>query len=507
MSIRSLNVAPIVVPSKRSQFESYVQKYLEKEKEMGVIPEGYGSHSFGTGVILTMNSSSRVYDSGIFKSSRQLFIPAINVVDPFLFMLNLYSLPQHFDFINKVLDNCHSVMSVSSPFFSLPTDCLTRPIASFYVAIIPRLDPMDTAVGIVQLIHEWDLSILSAVPSLNTELTLLVTATVNSTTGPTSTTYTFTIQNGPVVQYEAGATTPSRSYIRKYRQHFDVLPQDQYCAGCDVYSFTFYPTQSGYDEYFSDTPIILSVAASAVTLLLGFFFFMYDRSVVMERRRQAALLDSKRMFVRFISHEIRTPLNTSILGLDILGSEIALALEREKSENSLFVTRTKEWLGLVEEISGSSSTAVVVLNDLIDYDKIESTTYSIEKKLIPAESFLLKALHTVLPDQNGSKTKYTIQSGPTLISASDDCSSLDDCRRADVICIVDGDRDLHLDHSTGENYSDIGKSSGDVISKLTGNHCILGDSFKVGQVIRNVISNALKFSNDKPIKTKGIENL
>jgi len=74
------------------------------------------------------------------------------------------------------------------------------------------------------------------------------------------------------------------------------------------------------------------------------------------------------MFVRYVSHEIRTPLNIVYLGLQLLKKELQ---ENEKCIDSSSVAT-------VTEISESCDTAITILNDLLDYDKLDEGTMKLE---------------------------------------------------------------------------------------------------------------------------------
>ena len=94
--------------------------------------------------------------------------------------------------------------------------------------------------------------------------------------------------------------------------------------------------------------------------------------------RDAVLL-AKKVYVRYISHEIRTPLNAAYLGLKILEKEISKA----KGPNYL------ERLITVRDVVNACDVAVVILNDLLNYDKLEDDSLTIEPKKVEALPFLI----------------------------------------------------------------------------------------------------------------------
>ncbi len=177
------------------------------------------------------------------------------------------------------------------------------------------------------------------------------------------------------------------------------------------------------------------------------------------------LLDSKRTFVRFISHEIRsyhfsflfiyrrTPLNTTSLSLRLLQENLEnLKTFEADSPNGAAGLLITECLDLIDELDENSTVAVTTLNDLINYDKIETKTFSIEKKITNLWSIVEKTV------------------GPLTLQAREKGIKL-------------------LMKSQLSNPSEFSPATLD-LSCLR----VIGDSVKLGQVIRNLVSNALKFT-------------
>ena len=78
-------------------------------------------------------------------------------------------------------------------------------------------------------------------------------------------------------------------------------------------------------------------------------------------------LEIKKTFVRYISHELRTPLSIIMTGLSLLEEQL-------QSEGGL-----REALSTIEELKQPCRTGVGILDDLLDYEKLESGIAYIEK--------------------------------------------------------------------------------------------------------------------------------
>ena len=94
-----------------------------------------------------------------------------------------------------------------------------------------------------------------------------------------------------------------------------------------------------------------------------------------ESEASAVVLETKRMFVRFISHEVRTPLNAVHLGLEArtfleMFRRSPLHINADHLWRLLDATWLS-WLELSAEMMSNSSAAEDVLDDLLNYDKIE----------------------------------------------------------------------------------------------------------------------------------------
>ena len=213
---------------------------------------------------------------------------------------------------------------------------------------------------------------------------------------------------------------------------------------------------------------------------------------------------------RYISHEVRTPLNTIQLALDIITSEMSAAIAKlssqlrkrtdtlqnnetadqnqrsssKKKEENLLTTTTKtntttpsppptttttteeglvlqmqEWLQWLSEVEESSQSAVFVFNDLLNYDKITNGVLDVEYSVLSPLDFINTAIH------------------PFFVQA----------KQGDIELNVVIEERLRQNNEEEKVTGDLEKFSGR-------SACVLGDGIKLGQVVKNLISNALKFT-------------
>jgi two-component system, sensor histidine kinase len=159
------------------------------------------------------------------------------------------------------------------------------------------------------------------------------------------------------------------------------------------------------------------------------------------------LLESKKSYVRHISHELRTPLNTAFLGLKLLSSDLKASKNPQDTER----------YNTLRDVNMSCTAAVDILNDLLCYEKLESGILELHKENIAVDAFLRDCV-----------TMFSAQArecGVTIVTVTD----------------------------TIDN-TEVPSMDGKVSSSLQADDVIYADKFKMNQVIRNLVSNALKFT-------------
>ena len=152
------------------------------------------------------------------------------------------------------------------------------------------------------------------------------------------------------------------------------------------------------------------------------------------------MLDAKKQYVRYISHEIRTPLSATFLGLKMLTEDLKSSLNKKDQER----------YDTIKDVNVSCSAAIDVLNDLLCYEKLESGILELHKSKENVKSLLLAGNRMF----SGQSAECGVRMQLSLENA---------------------------DSSMGQY-------------PILETDVVLIDKFKVDQVLRNLISNALKFS-------------
>jgi signal transduction histidine kinase/DNA-binding NarL/FixJ family response regulator len=234
------------------------------------------------------------------------------------------------------------------------------------------------------------------------------------------------------------------------------------------YQISFYPTVEFQKSHNSMIPIVTGVLFVLVTVVVMSIFFIYDKAVHAESLAREVILETKKNFVRYISHEIRTPLNTVLLGLKVLNVvRRSEGNDRKTTDSPQVVSSSMKAIAdIAAEVKTGASVAVTVLNDLLDYDRLDMSRMNIAAKPIPAVRFLQSTISTLRRQliDNANLTHITFTSN---LFASQ--NSMEE----------------------GGSVENIDLGNNNIVS--ASHVYLLGDVYRLAQVIRHMISNSLKY--------------
>jgi signal transduction histidine kinase len=221
-----------------------------------------------------------------------------------------------------------------------------------------------------------------------------------------------------------------------------------------------------------------------------------------------ARLDQKNAYIRYISHEIRTPLNAVSLGLQVLEKDLRGSLQEAD----------KDRLETLVDASSACAAAIGILSDLLNYDKIEGGKMTLELKQVPAFDIISKALSLFAGQARHKGVELVADIVPMTVFVADLPSSVaaqsgppsssgnnmglpatttgNNSGRGEAISRGSPDLGLtsavSVSHLTGSRFGE-----DDLLSAMTYLSCkdlVNADDVKLGQVLNNLISNAIKFT-------------
>ena len=451
---------PIVYPDRVQSFEAYAAEAYAQDPDM---PENAGVRGFGFGIYATNTSTRLEYHDvsgfSVYNSSNKFLTPVLAKVDYYddSHMWNPHndyplagiSMDDVYACVKEGNKNCQT-LSPSDNSGGVAGVLAVTPIH-------PRNEPT-AVVGFVVTAFVWKIVLKGSVAQLAADMNLVVSS---SDGGPTST-FTCSFHNDMAVLKEAGDKHDRRFSHMGQAASFSL--QDTAVASSTTYNLVLYPTYAFYTRYHTNLPLIATLLSSlsiAVTVVL---FVVYDRFVKSDSELQAQLLEGKRRFVRFISHEIRTPLNTAMIGLQLIEEQL---IEQQMIEDAKDAacppspahrspppnpSCCDSIMELVGEVRHGTEVALDVLNDLLQYDKIEIGKLKLEIDEVD--------LWRVVQDNIKMFTAQALKKGVTVqVTNSLTDTTLSPSRREEL-------QSLRL----------------------------RGDSIRIAQAVRNIISNALKFS-------------
>lgn len=283
--------------------------------------------------------------------------------------------------------------------------------------------------------------------------------------------YTYHVTDG-VATFKGEGDLHSSEYD-KYRHRISLTGEGLFGSGSASYTLSLYPTKELFEVYHTPNPMIASIGSVCIIFFTSILFFLYDFYVRKEFSAKKELLEAKRKFVRFVSHEVRTPLNSVCMGLTLMQEDIgsalgfqnnqgSVAMQQRIPENKLYLKgeerkHTVDWLNLADEILINAQSAVDVLNDLLNYDKVEMGQLSLELTVVSIWNLIESTAKEFKLSATKKKISYSVEFDQTL-----------------------------SDPENGLNSEQLPQEV---------KECkVVGDTVRISQVLRNLLSNGVKFT-------------
>lgn len=444
----------IVQPDEVAEFEAFAAQVFQEQN----YPNDTGVGDFGFGIWKNNEDPTipgKVHDTSgntTWGGNHSFLVPMFQHTNKTakVIMSNLYAGQQTGEQVDDLWDctkdaNVSSVVDcgVLTGFITLRSR--PGPGVAFYLSVQPRNDQA-TMVGLITTTFTWEEILNDSVPDYIQGLYIVVSTGVES--------YTYLMDDGiPTLLGTGDLHDPS---FDQYAIVATIGEGFSQAVTSAVYNLTVYPSKQLFETN-TGNPEAWAIAMGFVAVIVfsTALFFIYDILMRNEARQQKVILEVKRRFVRFVSHEIRTPLNTVCLGLELLLSDLGSV--DSKADDGNYEPETKKEptpnsnvlasaLSMVDDILENANNAVGILNDLLNYDKMEHGTLTLELGAVAIWDVISRTV-----------SSFDLQAQK---------------RSIELTCRIDSPQNEEYDQARLK---------------------VWGDDIRIRQVVRNIVSNSLKF--------------
>jgi len=472
---REMGFCPIVLPEQVEEFEDFAYQYYYEDRKPETFPNTTAVSPFGRGV-WGIDSTGNKYHAAdgntTYGSPNQIITPILHHdkgIHPVL-MLNVRFEKTRGVAIDSIIE-CSKERALQENPDNVDCGAITDmvilageavepgPGALIMQPIYPANNPTELT-GLLASSIVWD-EVLFKVFSAEVSGIDVVLETETQV-------YTYSISGGVATLKGEGDLHRSGAFVDENTRQVVLTGEGQYNEASAEYRLSIYPTDEFVSAYRTANPAMAALGAAMCIFLTAMLFILYDSRVREEVNARTELLEAKRKFVRFVSHEVRTPLNSVCMGLGLMLEEIEAALGVEsidgplKGNYAVDEEHAQDWLNLGQEVLLNAQSSVDVLNDLLNYDKVEMGTLKLELSVIPIWQLIESVRNEFLLPAAAKKISYKLNFG----------------------------KQQQADLEAG-NPSTSARLPQDVKDMK-----VVGDSIRTAQVMRNLISNAIKFTND-----------
>eukprot|EP00977_Amphora_coffeiformis_P010853 scaffold2541_cov175-Amphora_coffeaeformis.AAC.9 len=437
----SLGLSVFVTPDQLSEFENFAYDVVFKDK----FPEGTAESSFGRGVYgldFSLNNTDKRFhetDGNVsWGSPYKVFAPFLYHSDGAagILMGNYRTLPDRGKNIDEMIA-CSQERAETEDTSSMECSTLTdmvsfgailRPAAVLHQPIYPANNNL-TLSGLITSTIMWE----EVLEHIFTDEVSGVDCVMETETQA----YTYRVSHGEAILGGAGDLHDAK--FSNYRQTIALTSPGMFSDSSATYSLTLYPNEDFFHVYSTNNAVIATVGS--------------------EFRNQRAIMEARRAFMRFVSHELLVDnIGRFVRSLKNTDSQASGALVNAQLEENL-----TDWLDLSGDTLTNAHSAVSVLNDLLNYDKIERGTLHLELTVVQIWDLVERTM---------SEFQY-----PALVKSIN----------------------MNVDYSSLVDPGAIAETGLATISATNlpegvREQKVVGDSVRITQVLRNFLSNAIKFT-------------